>query len=237
MHDEYECAASFKSSSKRRNHMKSNRTKRSPRDNHLFVLQLTEYAMLTALVLVLTLTGLGYIAIGLSISITICHLPVILAAVMLGPTGGTIMGAIWGVTCLIKAFVAPPSPLEGIIFTNPIVTILPRILCGLIAGWVFRAISKHAKDSRVMVGAGVAALCGALANTIGVLSSLYFLYGNKFGTALNLAAPISAGGLGKYLWAAAALNAPIEIAVAVLFAVPVSYAVRKVMRRIQASAK
>ncbi|MDR1734621.1 MAG: ECF transporter S component [Oscillospiraceae bacterium] len=191
------------------------------------VVELTQYALLSALVIVMTVTPIGYINAG-GLSITLCHLPVILAAVMLGAPGGAILGGVWGVTCLIKAYFAPPSPLEGLIFTDPVVSLLPRILAGVVAGLVFSAIAKKGTESSKVIGAGVAAISGCLVNTIGVLAAIYLLHSVDQG----LPAVANAGQLLKLIWVAAAVNAPLEIAAAVVLAIPVSVAVRRAMRRV-----
>ena len=187
-------------------------------------LRLAIYAMLTALIIILTFTPLGYITTG-ALAVTLLHLPVIVAAVTLGIPGGAAMGAVWGVTCVIKAIVAPPSPLEGIVFRNPLVAVLPRVLAGTLAGLVFWAIRR--KNDKTALAAGVAAFCGALANTLGTLSMLYVLYHAEIG----LGELARFGALTKFIGAAFALNAPVEIAAAILLAVPVSVAVHRAMRK------
>ena len=67
--------------------------------NQLFQLTLT--AMFSAIIIALTFIPFtGYISYGL-LSITTIHVVVILGAVVLGPLRGTILGLVWGVTCLL----------------------------------------------------------------------------------------------------------------------------------------
>lgn len=66
--------------------------------NQLFTLTLT--AMFCALIIALTfIPYTGYITIVGMLSITTIHVVVILGASLLGPVRGTILGAVWGVTC------------------------------------------------------------------------------------------------------------------------------------------
>jgi uncharacterized membrane protein len=205
---------------------------------HRQILQLAEYALLSAIVVIMTITPLGYIPIG-PISLTLCHLPMILGAVLLGWQGGAVIGAVWGFTCVALAYIRPPSILDGILFTNAFVSILPRILAGLIAGLLFYAVSKlggkHAnkteKESRKLIATGVAAVSGTLANTLLVLGTIYFIYGTKHGAELGITGPISAGGLTEWLPAMAGLNAPVEIIAAVIVTIPISYGVRRAVKR------
>lgn len=187
--------------------------------------ELTIYAMLTALILILTFTPIGYITTPI-LSVTIIHLPVIIAAVSLGRLGGAVTGAIWGGTCMIKAFVAPPSPLDGMLFRNPLISVLPRVLAGLAAGFIFWAISRSGKQSKTALGSGLAAFGGTLTNTVVTLGLIYLLYHD----ALEIQG-VSIGGMGKWIWAAAGINAPIEIAAAVILAIPVGVAVRRTIAK------
>jgi len=199
--------------------------------------RITIYAMLTALIILMTFTPLGYITTP-ALAITLIHLPVIIAAVTLGIPGGAGMGAVWGITCVIKAVIAPPSPLEGIMFRNPLVAILPRVLAGLLAGIIFQALDRGGKKQennqakpkhgKTAFAAGAAALGGALTNTIVTLTALYALYHAEIG----LGELAHFGGLTKFIGAAFAINAPLEIAAAVLLAVPVSVAVKQAMKRV-----
>ena len=45
-----------------------------------------------------------------------------------GPWGRSALGAVWGITCTLKALLAPPSPLDGMIFRNPVVSIVRESL-------------------------------------------------------------------------------------------------------------
>lgn len=102
---------------------------------------LAQVGVLSALITVMTfIPYLGYISYG-GLSITLLHIPVIIGAVVLGPKIGALLGGVWGITCIMKAVLAPPTPLEGIIFRNPIIALIPRILVGLVAGGIFALIA------------------------------------------------------------------------------------------------
>lgn len=112
-------------------------------------LVLTQLGVLSALITVMTFVPyLGYISYG-GLSITLLHIPVIIGAVVLGPKVGSLLGGVWGVTCIIKAILAPPTPLEGIIFRNPIIALIPRIIVGFVAGAVFALITKNGNKKKL----------------------------------------------------------------------------------------
>lgn len=106
--------------------------------NQLFQLTLT--AMFSAIIIALTFIPFtGYISYGL-LSITTIHVVVILGAVVLGPLRGTILGLVWGVTCLLYAFMNGTA--DAVIFLNPMISVVPRILVGLAAGWYYRGLRR-----------------------------------------------------------------------------------------------
>ncbi|MEL1196407.1 ECF transporter S component, partial [Staphylococcus epidermidis] len=75
----------------------------------------------------------GYINIipGLP-AVTTIHLTVIIGAVILGTRQGAILGLIWGLISLFRAYTSPGDPLSLLIFQNPIIAILPRLMAGMI---------------------------------------------------------------------------------------------------------
>lgn len=119
---------------------------------------------------------LGYIPLG-PLNLTIIHITVIVVALSMGPLYGGIVGGIWGVITWIRAFVWPTSPLATIVFVNPLIAILPRILIGIVAGGSFSWLKKRlAKQSSAMV---LAAILGSLTNTLLVLGQIYLFYRGK----------------------------------------------------------
>lgn len=101
--------------------------------------KLTTAAILGAITIVLSLTPLGFIPLGL-INATTMHIPVIIAAIIEGPVVGGLVGFIFGISSLIKAFTRP-TPVS-FIFYNPIISVIPRILIGVVSYYVYEAIKK-----------------------------------------------------------------------------------------------
>ncbi len=117
---------------------------------------------------------IGYLPVGL-LNITTIHITVIIAAVVLGPVDGAIIGGIWGIADWIRALTVTSSVLGNIVMVNPLISVLPRILIGLIAGWLFTKLTRnHAKLTVPLVISGVV---GALVNTILVLGGIAFFFG------------------------------------------------------------
>lgn len=127
-------------------------------------------ALFSALIVVMTFTPyLGYITVG-PIEITTLHIIVIFAAAVLGQGYGTIVGGVWGITCIMRAFQFGIIP-----FQNPMVSLVPRMLVGLVAGIVFYALSKTKCPKPVSLG--ITAFAGTLTNTVLVLSFLKLFKG------------------------------------------------------------
>jgi len=105
--------------------------------------------------------------------LTTIHVTVIVAAVVLGPKDGAIVGAAWGLIDWLRAFIAPTSALAPLVFTNPLVSVVPRILIGVVAGWVFIMLKKRVSTPLSLTLAGVA---GSLTNTLLVLGLIGTLY-------------------------------------------------------------
>lgn len=115
----------------------------------------------------------GNIPLG-PLSITTLHVTVILAGIILGPVDGAVIGGVWGMLTWIRAFVAPSSPLAPLIFANPLVAVLPRVLIGLFAGGLFRYLSHFKIGDKA--AAVAAAMVGTLTNTGLVLGLTYLFY-------------------------------------------------------------
>ena len=129
--------------------------------------------LLTALIVVMTIVPYtGYINYG-GIEITTLHIPVILGAALLGPWYGALLGGVWGVTCLVRAFTNP----LWIMFTNPLISVLPRILVGLVAGLVMMSLKKS--KLKPTLSAAISAVAATLTNTVLVLSAIY-VFGGMF---------------------------------------------------------
>ena len=79
----------------------------------------------------------GYIAIpGTPISITTIHIAVLVFAWMFGWKKGIVAGLSFGLMSMIKATIPPFGP-SDVYFLNPLVSVLPRLLFGFIAGLGF----------------------------------------------------------------------------------------------------
>lgn len=126
---------------------------------------------------------LGYIPLGFT-SLTIIHITVIVAGIMLGPIDGMFVGFVWGILTVFRAFTSPTSPIDTIVFTNPIVSVIPRVLVGLVAAISFRLVYKYVH--KVGVASIVGAILGTLTNTILVVALMGTLYTSTMAKTYNV---------------------------------------------------
>ena len=180
----------------------------------LNVRKMTVIGVLSAISIMMSmLPFIGYIPIGPT-KATIMHIPVIIGAIIEGPVVGATIGLIFGLTSLWNAMTQPT--ITSIFFLNPLVSILPRVLIGVVAYYVYKGIYKISK--KVYVSGFMAGLIGSLANTAGVLGMIYVLYADKYMERIGQAGADA----GKWLFTLAATNGVPEALVAALIVSAVS---------------
>ncbi len=126
-------------------------------------------ALMAAIAIVLGWTHIGFIPWFGGISLTILHIPVVIAAIIAGPISGLLVGLIFGAFSMIQAAVAPTGPTD-VWFTNPLLAVLPRLFIGPAAWLVFKAFMKWPLLALALSGAA-----GSLVNTGLVLTMIGLL--------------------------------------------------------------
>ncbi len=111
--------------------------------------QIAFAGILGAITVVLGSTPIGFIQIP-PISITVMHIPTIIAGVMGGPVIGGIVGLMFGIFSMYQAQTAI-NPLDKLIFSNPLIALVPRILVGIVAYYVFTAF-RGKKGTALLTG-------------------------------------------------------------------------------------
>ncbi len=162
---------------------------------------LTILGLLSAITILFGLTPLGYIPFGV-IRVTTLHIPTIIGAIICGPLIGGLVGLVFGLFSLFTNLTAPSSLLY-FMFINPLVSVVPRILIGVLTGMLYKKLSEKFKNNffvPFLIGA-----IGAIINTVLVLGMGYILYAPKIAKAFDSA------NAGKVLLGVAASNLPLEI--------------------------
>ena len=197
-------------------------------------------AMLSAITAVLTFTPIGMIPLPPPLlSATTVHLPVILAALVEGPAVGMVVGLVFGLCSLIRAWETGAVGLT-LFFRNPLISVVPRVLVPLAAFGVYLLWKKLVRGGAVRdkLGVALAAVAGSVTNTVLCLGTLLLIYGADLTELIN--GMISAGSAdAAYLnnaggWLVAVVGLPNGIGEAVVAAViipMVKIAVEAVTRR------
>ena len=171
---------------------------------------------------------LGNIPLG-PLSITTIHVTVIVAAVVLGPVDGAIIGGTWGLLTWVRAFVAPSSPIAPLVMVNPLVSVVPRILIGVVAGYLYRWISRWTQRKKLAMT--IAGIAGSLTNTVLVLGFIYLFYRTP---AVAQAYGVNVDHLLPALEAIMATNGTAELIFAAIAVPLIAYPVSEVHRRLAA---
>lgn len=148
-------------------------------------------ALMGAIIIVLANTPLGMIQLPI-IKATTVHIPVIIGAILLGPSAGAILGAVFGICSLISNTMAPTllsfafSPFmstTGILGAIKAiwVSVGCRILIGVAAGWLWKLLEK-VKVNQV-IALPIVGFVGSMVNTIAVMCSIYVLFAKEYAQA------------------------------------------------------
>lgn len=141
---------------------------------------LVSLAMLAAIIIMLTFTGLGYIPLGVGFTISILTLPVTIGAVVLGPMAGAILGLVFGITSFLTCILGMDALGALLLTISPlkllIMCIVPRVITGLLCGYIFKGLQKI--DKTKIISFAVSSLACPLMNTLFFLSTLWLFFGN-----------------------------------------------------------
>lgn len=169
--------------------------------------EITYLGLLMALTVLLgVIPNIGIIQVG-PVSITILHIPVIMASVMFDIKGGLIVGTTFGLTSMYVAMTRAASPID-LLFVNPLVSVVPRALFGLACGVLCYFVDENSKLKYAMIG-----FFSTLIHTLLVYLALY-MFGKE-----TIDAIMGNSTLARFLLSAISVNAIIEAAVASIFAV------------------
>ena len=144
------------------------------------VLRLATLGILIAILLLMPYTPIGYLNIG-PLAITLNMIPVALAAIISGPVGGATAGAFFGLTSFFQCIgIGGTSGMGVILFgINPFLAFiqrfLPRLLEGLLCGYIYRGFKKRFNPYAACAITGFSC---AFLNTLLFMSSLILLFGN-----------------------------------------------------------
>lgn len=184
--------------------------------------ELTLNALFIAMTILLAVVpNLGMITVG-PVSITIMHIPVIVAGLVLGFKSGVLNATVFGISALLIAATRPTGVLD-VLFVNPLVSVLPRVVFGISIGVIAGVMDKFTKNFAVK--ATVTAILSTLIHTICVVGAMYYAgigSGNP-----EIAAVFSTNVL-AFIGTVLMANGILEMVASALIAVPTSIVLRKI---------
>lgn len=167
-------------------------------DNHT-VLFLAQFSILLAIEAIVCFTPLGSLPAFGPIGATLSHIPVIIAAILLGTRAGMGMGFFFGLFRFLTWTFAPSSPIAFVFtpfysvgsihgnFWSIVICFAPRILIGFTTGMCFKLFTKlfSKKGNQDVLLYGLSGFLGSLTNTVLVLSGIFVFFGNDYASVLR----------------------------------------------------
>ena len=152
-------------------------------------------AMMAAIVVLLANTPLGMIPLVVTKATTV-HIPVILGAILFGPLAGGILGGVFGIcSVIINTFTpaltsfafSPFMSTTGLSGADKAlwVAVGCRILIGVAAGWLWRALSRTRVNSWTALS--IVGFTGSMVNTVTVMGSIFLLFTQQYAQAKEVA--------------------------------------------------
>lgn len=187
------------------------------------VRRLALLAIFISIELLLFFTPLGFVPVG-PVNATTLHIPVIVAALLLGPKAGLSVGFCFGLLSLLKntfsptitSFVFSPFYSIGEIHGNLAslwIALGPRLILGFGTALLFAALVKLLHKQAL--AAAISATLMTFVHTILVMSSIYFFFAEPY-AAVRKAAPMT---LFTVIGTVIALNGVMELLLACFCAV------------------
>jgi uncharacterized membrane protein len=183
-------------------------------------------AMLAITIILLALPSGGVILLGGNVSATVAHIPTIVTGILLGPIAGLIMGALFGIVTLVRAATAPLGVLDPL-FINPLVSVLPRLLIGVMSYYGYRLMTRlvgyKSKGSKG-IAAFIGAAFGSVTNTVLVMTMLYLVYIEEVVESVGIAFQV-------LLINVVAINSVVELIISGIITIPIVVAYQTIMRK------
>lgn len=194
---------------------------------------LTELAVLIAIIVLLEVTGLGMIK-TFGLEMTILQVPVIIGAILLGPSGGAILGTTFGLVSFWECF--GKSAFGAMMLSvNPffafLVCVPTRALMGWICGLIFKATERRLQYTKASIVPYISSsLGGALLNTVLFMGTLCAcFYRTEF--IQGFANSLGTGNVFSFIVLFVGIQGLIEAIVCAALGTIISKAVRMALRR------
>lgn len=186
-------------------------------------------AVFALIIVVMAFTPAGFLKIG-NLEASFLVVPVAIGAILLGPTYGAVLGLVMGVVSFAQCFGASDmgSALFGVSPINTfLLCVIPRVICGWMAGVFYDLLSKI--DKTGFVPQIAAAVVCPLFNFILFMLGLSLLFGQT-PYLLNLQTQMNASGIGFY-FALGGMNLLYELLASLVLTTGISTVILKFKNR------
>lgn len=194
-------------------------------------IRLVETALLSAIVLIMAFTPLGYLKTA-GLEITFIMIPVVVGAIVAGPSIGAVLGAVFGATSFFQCF--GTSAFGAMLLSiNPIFTFIVCVPTRILAGWLTGVVSqklsksKHSRLSKISVP--TAALVGPILNTLFFMSTIVLFFG-KTEYITNIQSSLGASNILTFVVLFVGLQGVVEAAVCFVASSAVAVALKKALK-------
>lgn len=124
--------------------------------------EMTTLALLIAVIVVLQAIAP---IIKLPVNISFALIPITVGAILLGPSGGAILGAVFGIMTMINGFTGADVFTNALIGFSPVWTVLLCLVKATLAGFLSGVIYKLFKNSSLLGATFAAAATAPIVNT------------------------------------------------------------------------
>ena len=189
-----------------------------------------EIALLMAITIVMSFTPLGTLRTPF-MNISLVTIPVAVAAIIVGPVGGTIVGFTFGMCSFISALTGASGMLSTLFVISPvgvfITAVVTRTLEGLLVGLIFKGLKKLKLKAASYY---IASICCPVLNTLLFMSCIViFFYNTDY--VQGLVSGLGATNVFMFVVLLVGVQAVVEAVAALIIAGSVSLALSKALRR------
>lgn len=178
--------------------------------------ELVLISMFGAIIVLLSfLPYVGYIKLPIGIQATTIHIPVIVGSILLGPKAGGILGGVFGLTSFINNTIQPGilsfcfSPVTALALDMGwgravialIICFVPRIICGIVPFYVYKALEKAFKNSKAKdkLYVLISGVLGSFTNTLLVMGMVFLFFGDFYADKMSAASGVTKSALALVL--------------------------------------
>ena len=184
--------------------------------------------LLAVLVAILVILGMWNIPMPGGLSITFNMIPLAIAAIVIGPVGGLIIGLAFGLISFLQCFGIVGSSAQGIALLSQGVSpvwlfvqrVVPRVLDGVILGFLFAALRKR---MNIYASCAVTGFAAAFLNTAMFMSLLVLMFQHTD----YMIEKMAGRGFMTYIIATVGINGLVEMAVSTVLTAAVGTALSK----------